>query len=113
MAPRIIVGWDSPRTPLNHEWAYEYNKIIGQIELKISTDEDPQTNFDGHIFDSYVRRNSCIAHITYDINDQEWKCINPDTIRPRPGFLPNFITMEALADFMVAKVREIEAIRNV
>jgi len=113
MAPRIIDGWERPRTPprtpLVSEWVYEYNRIIGQIDLKISTDEEPQTKFEGEITDNASGKR--IIHIFCD--QKGWRSFIPgvtpegkDCINPGPK-IPTFNNMEELAVFMVAKAGEI------
>jgi hypothetical protein len=113
MTPRIIVDWESPRAPRNLRWIYEYNRLIGQIDLKISTDE-PQNKFEGEIIDKTSGK------VIMDIFcDQEgWKSLIPGVtpegnnyIRPGPR-IPTFNTIEELAAFMVAKAEEIEASRS-
>ena len=111
MTPRIIDGWESPRTQQNHEWTYEYNKIIGQIDLKISTDE-PQNKFEGEITDKTAGK-KIIMNICRD--QDRWRSLIPSVtpegnnyIGPGPK-IPEFNNMEELAAFMVAKVQEIEA----
>ncbi len=113
MTPKIIDGWESPRAPRNLRWIYEYNRLIGQIDLKISTDE-PQNKFEGEIIDKTSGK--VIMHIFCD--QEGWKSLihgvtsdDRNYIRPGPA-IPNFNNIEELAAFMVAKVQEIEASRS-
>jgi hypothetical protein len=113
MTPRTIDGWEQPRRPQNHRWRYEYNKTIGQIDLKISTDE-PQNKFEGEITDRMSGNR--IMDIFYD--QEGWRSLIPgvtpngkDYIKPGPT-IQTFNNMEELAAFMVAKAGEIEAERS-
>lgn len=111
MAPRILDGWESPRPSQIHGWNWEYNRIIGQIDLEISTNED-LTEFEGDVFDG--RDPLKIRKIAYDEFDEQWNCFtnDGDLIVSRPILNHEFNTIEELADFMVAKAEEIEAGRS-
>ena len=85
-------------------------RCIGQIELKISTDEEPQTKFEGEITDKTSGRR-IIIHIFCD--QEGWRSLIPGVTPegrnyPTPGpAIPPFNNMEELAAFMVAKAGEI------
>ncbi len=116
MAPRILDGWESPRPSQNPEGKWEYYRIIGQIDLKIRTDED-LTEFEGFIIDKLGGAWQSISmHIFCD--QEGWRSLIPDVTPegnnyPSPGpKIPMFNNMEELAAFMVAKAEEIEAGRS-
>jgi len=111
MAPRIIDGWETPSPSQNPEGKWEYYRIIGQLDLEISTNED-LTEFEGDVFD---RRDPLkIMTIAYDEFDEQWKYFTNDgnLIVSRPILNHEFNTIEELAAFMVAKAEEIEAGRS-
>ena len=88
---------------------YEYNKIIGQIDLKIRTNEEPQNKFEGEITDGTAGK--IIMYIYYEDLNQNWMCRDGTRV-PRPVLDNEIKTMEELATFMAAKVQEIEARRS-
>jgi hypothetical protein len=113
MPPRIIPDWGPPRGCKNLAWKYEYYRTIGQFDLKICTDDEPQTKFAGRITDM---RSWKTMHLFCD--QEGWKSLVPD---PTPGGIncsepgpeiPKFENMEDLAAFMEDMVRKMEDTQN-
>ena len=112
MAPRILDGWESPRPSQNPEGKWEYYRIIGQIDLKIRTDED-LTEFEGFIIDKLGGAWQSISmHIFCDHEGWKYSTNDGNLIVSRPILDHEFNTIEELAAFMVAKAEEIEAGRS-